>query len=69
MSIRLGLLRSPNQPLIEPGGILLIGRWQPEVLLQSIQINPQPLSADASGQSHQQQPHQQQSQHIDAQLS
>ncbi|AII41981.1 hypothetical protein KR100_00985 [Synechococcus sp. KORDI-100] len=42
--------------MIEPGGALLIGRWQSEVLLQSIQINQQPLSADARGQSHKQQP-------------
>ena len=68
MSVRLGFLRSANQPLIDPGGILLIGRWQSKVLPQSIQIHPQPLSADTSGQSHQQQPQQQQSQHVNVPL-
>jgi hypothetical protein len=54
--------------LIDPGGILLIARRHSKVIPQTIQINPKPLPADSSGQSHQQQSQQQQSEHIDARL-
>ena len=56
MSISRRTLWVPNEPLIEIERLLRLGAVHSEILLQSIQVDPEPLSANTSGQANQQQP-------------